>query len=429
MRSYVEESSITIEIDNFIPNTNVTQPPILDTSYKVDSSLNYSGLKCLFSSSNGCYSSSVIEVPSEIPQTPRIDKNHLLELSYNIDVESHSDFCTNYNENSIMCIQDLNNPANKRDECVSSSREFDKARLQRLKNFNDLILNTSQSVNKEFDNEHSAENLDYKMFNSKSTSTPIEKKNVERGVQTISFKKSRSFPVNRRRSYRTSPMVLFYCKSPQVQQKQWRSLTGISFDSKKDVAIRNTTEMCTWIVSKIKQYHTQYFSQVLTKVIAWSGVIVNQGLAQLYQLCSKQNGNVQNDHKYKEIIDELNRIRHEVLEFREEFKNYREDNRRYVSTQMIPPPPPPPPISLPNIPLACKPDLKQQKKADVTKPIISLDDILKVKLKKVNDRTSMRRATEPIIVPSLRKNLKAVAPAKSLKDIESNSPCSALTRI
>ncbi|KAK4880458.1 hypothetical protein RN001_008604 [Aquatica leii] len=201
---------------------------------------------------------------------------------------------------------------------------------------------------------------------------------------------------------------------------------------KVDVAIRNTTEMCTWIVSKIKQYHTQYFSQVLTKVIAWSGVIVNQGLAQLYQLCSKQNGNVQNDHKYKEIIDELNRIRHEVLEFRKEFKNYREDNRRYVSTQMIPPPPPPPPpppISLPNIPLACKPDLKQQKKADITKPIISLDDILKVKLKKVNDRTSMRRATEPIILPSLRKNLKAVAPAKSLKDIESNSPCSALTRI
>ncbi|KAK5637919.1 hypothetical protein RI129_012214 [Pyrocoelia pectoralis] len=455
MRQHIEDTCIVSSISE--KNLVSVQEHYYETP---NISLNDSGLKYIFSSRNGCYSSSLIESNTEfqsceaITQTPHINRVNLDSVRH---ISSTPLKQVEFSNNSAVCIQDLNNLQGKNveEKVVRCSRTLDRLRLNHLREFNDIILNTSQGECFD-DSTRLANDEDDRFFTphrfqfSPPLSTPIFS---SVGVQTSTPKRKVSLSFSKRHSYnKTSPTMRYY-------KQERRSLERISVGgSTREVCTVNTIETCAHIVSKLKKYHGRYSSQLPTKVFdlfTWLGVAIKQSLVSLYKFYTHRNtSHCENCNQYLGQIAALSsnienlrsemkdEIKQQLCKFEENIKRHLSDTRLApIHTVPPPPPPPPPPPLLPSLTNSSKIVRKTEvkKSQDVVKPIISLDDILNVKLRKISGRPSIevRRSTEPNLATSL-KTLKPIkssltSSTSSLQlrtpPVNSESPCSTLTRM
>ncbi|KAB0796015.1 hypothetical protein PPYR_10076 [Photinus pyralis] len=417
MRSHIEDTSICLT------PTSKDEIPIMhslpqEAHYETpDVSLNYFGVKELFSSRTGCYTSSRIEAHTPlhaITQTPQISPFKRTDSSWN----------------SAACVEDLNNlqGMNVQQRGLSCSRTINRVRLEHLRQFNDIIQNTSQgeclesSCAVDNDTEHSFYTPSLLQCN--FTSTPSVA-----NIQMVQMSSSQP-TLSRRRTYKTSESVKF----PPMK----RISNEHSFET-------CTIEVYTHNSSKLEKFNKKYqlFIQVI-ELCMWLWTTLKEGLISVYNLYSTQyfthsvcNNCIKYHNKITELTSSVENLHSEMLRMREENKKdwerMRDDNKKdwesvkqqllnleqnrrdLVSTgavapvQLIPPPPPPPPPPVlvpPTVPVAVsKTKLVDKKKPrEIVQPIISLDDILKVKLKKVSDPPSskFRRATEPNLVSSVK---------------------------
>ncbi|KAF5284616.1 hypothetical protein FQA39_LY16974 [Lamprigera yunnana] len=512
IRSLLEDHSLNIssykneQIENFKRNQNVTR---FDADIEDGSELDYSGLKSLFSSKNGCHSSSLVEEQPkhyEITHTPRVKKQQMLEFSYSLESLSKSTFGTpikKCNENSDACIQDLNNLYSE-EKIVNCTRTFNSKSLEHLQNFNNVILSTTQDINYENSKEYCEPTLEAKqvrdnidnlfctpqLCNYKFASTPMHERKCAKsvGTQTQSPKKLASFTVTKQKNSKNSQSIMFCCKSSQLQynkQRRYSPIERISVTRDSVVATLTTVEMCSQIASNIKKYHGRYSSLLPTKIYdlcIWLGDTLKRGLLSLFKLYNypKKNSyvnctNYMNDlvaltASFQNLKLEIMNLRSEIINqrseqvnLRSEIINLKEDNierwnklHNFVSQELYkfegnlksnlretkisstqsyvipPPPPPPPPLSAPPPMLLVPPSsgTRTEKNIEIGKPVISLDDILKVKLRKISDRPGdVRRHSHSVIPATLRKNLKPITKEETPVSSPLCSKISPLTKI
>ncbi|KAI4454540.1 hypothetical protein MML48_9g00021313 [Holotrichia oblita] len=169
----------------------------------------------------------------------------------------------------------------------------------------------------------------------------------------------------------------------------------------------------------------------------------------------------ENKEKMTNLNEEIDKIKVNLAELdvvKQKLRDIEEkiEKKLSSSTGAIPsPPPPPPPIPPPPPPLpssASSPSVSRTVKATVarkvekkncenSRPVISLNDILNVKLKKTSDKPRLtRRATQPFVSVEMLRQIK-LRPASrsqtpvSIKDVStpsslsSSSPASNLTKL
>ncbi|KAF2898657.1 hypothetical protein ILUMI_07528 [Ignelater luminosus] len=126
-----------------------------------------------------------------------------------------------------------------------------------------------------------------------------------------------------------------------------------------------------------------------------------------------------NEDKLEKLVllhSEFNQLRQELAQFKDFKKELREFKRQLDTKSAVfppppappppprppPPPPPLPPLSIPHNNSKSAKVAAKKKSDENARPVISLEDILKVKLKKISDRPSpVRHATEPLVLTAL----------------------------
>lgn len=358
-----------------------------------ENSLNLSGLQYLFNHSNGYHSTSLVEIRSKnvklrsnssipklhspglehvrlktqagtqtpkqtcsnfITETPRISHEDFFEFDCEMEplrptlLEFYTTPLQRLEPNSFtpifdvrdsaVCIQDLNNlhrePSHR--AVHNCSRVIKSDSLTKLKNFNGVILSTSQEIN--YDNCEQVEDNEIQfsvneqnksdvsnteisfftphLYNTNGASTPIEKKeklvtSPENLNQIKVLEKFQSFSsqvdrtpqnhicIQTTDSTRTPPILKCKekavtsakrrsCRTPlptqKLHSKSWQCLKTspvhrLSLEQINDVKTVTTIETCARVVSKIKSYQGAYTYNLPEKIIdivSWLGITIKK---------------------------------------------------------------------------------------------------------------------------------------------------------
>ncbi|KAF2899804.1 hypothetical protein ILUMI_06382 [Ignelater luminosus] len=311
---------------------------------------------------------------------------------------------------------------------------------------------------------------------------PVAKTRVSKERQCV-------VSVNKRRTYKSLPSAALYYKISPRRDIRLGPIHRISLERTDSAETVAAIETFARIFAKVKKYHGRYSSKLPAKIIeicTWLGITIKKGITSLYQLYTEQNKkiidcpsdtncnkcnsylsqlskltstveelnteiiNMKQDNQDKSeklalLHSEINQLRQELAQFEDLRKELQELKGQLNTKSAVPPPPPPPPppllpaLSIPHNNSKTVKVAARKKSNENARPIISLEDILKVKLKKISDRRSpMRRATEPLVSNALKQvrlrptTSKPQTPSNgspSSASSVSNSPRSSLTRI
>ncbi|XP_017781390.1 PREDICTED: uncharacterized protein LOC108566152 [Nicrophorus vespilloides] len=340
------------------------------------------------------------------------------------------------------------------------------------KNFINNQINEKNSFNYDFTETHkiNRDEFDNPIFN-KNRVFSINKK---RFYKSISPKVARNAYIKLCNKKNVENVVPKRSpKSEYVIPKSFSPIKRCSVERNSSSSILNfvNTSSSSSLISRFRSFHKKHSSKWADKIIevcSWFGISIKMGLLAMYnktksdatlsqctcddykskldEICKKMS---ELDEAHQREVSVLNK---EVAELRMEVKDLSQLRQEleaikvalantprpslcadhtpkpppppppFISMAAAPPPPPPPPPIPPPMPLCTSTPISRgikinrnaakEDKGDKEngRPVISLDDILKVKLRKAGDRGQtpklQRRSTQPVISMDMLKQVK-----------------------